>query len=397
VDRPASLALLVALLGAGSVARADGLAFRVEGGQAEVRPTAQRAVLWLRRGVWELHLQPVFEREAGRAAWVVPFAVRPEVSLGNPDFLDQLELLTAPVFLEVCRPEEESCFGQGGSSDTAGEVRAGTAAPEVWERGQVGTLDYVILSARDGDDLLAWLRAEGYAVPNTAIIPVRVLAREGAFFFAARLSAGVDPDLPLPSLRFLLPGLQNPAYPLRLTAAGVPAGEHLDLSLWVITPLGQDWLPAERRVASPPPALDDAAALDAALGDIYLEDPDGLALLYSASPRETGGFDGQVCGWQYGCVDFAALGLARPDAWCPELQLVRDDAAWVQRFQARLHATGLTTDLRLRPRAATEYLDRVERVYLRWVCRDAQATSGWWVLLALGLGLGLRRRRRAGP
>ncbi len=380
------------LLGLASGARADGLAFGPGGGEERVRATSQRAALWLRRGVWELHLQPVFPRGSGAAAWVVPFPVRPEVAPGDADFLDQLELVTAPVFLEVCPPVTDSCFGQGLGDDGPGEVLGGTAAPELWERGEVAGLDYVVLSSAGGDDPAAWLRAEGYAVPDAALIPLAVLAREGAFFFVARLDPGADPARPLPPVRFRLPGLENPAYPLRLTAAGVTPGQHLDLTLWLVTPLGQDWLPAERRATTPPTELAGPAALGAVLDEMFLAEPDGLALLHSASPRETGAFDGRICGWRHTCVDFAAVGLERPDAWCPDMELIRADAAWVQRFQARLPPTGLRDDLRFRPRAATEYLDRVERVYLRLTCQASLAVAGPLLLALLALGLGLGRR-----
>ena len=56
---------------ASGAAWADGMAFYVTGGSSDVRATAQRALLWLRQGTWELHIQPVFEREAGAAAWVL--------------------------------------------------------------------------------------------------------------------------------------------------------------------------------------------------------------------------------------------------------------------------------------------------------------------------------------
>jgi len=69
----------------------------------EVRATEQRAILWLRGEYWELHIQPVFPRDAGAAAWVVPFEVQPTVFESSADFFDQLERLRQVIPAQVER------------------------------------------------------------------------------------------------------------------------------------------------------------------------------------------------------------------------------------------------------------------------------------------------------
>ena len=89
-----SVFVLLATFWFPAAALADGMAFTVVGANLDVRATEQRAVMWLRGGEWEIHIQPVFPRDAGGAAWVVPFSVQPTVEPGNADFFDQLELIT---------------------------------------------------------------------------------------------------------------------------------------------------------------------------------------------------------------------------------------------------------------------------------------------------------------
>ncbi len=372
-------------------ARADGMTFRVVGADADVRATAQRAVLWLREGTWELHIQPVFERGAGAAAWVVPFPVRPTVAEGNPDFLDQLEVATSPVFLRLCAEGSSSCLGCGAADLGGGQVLDGDAFVQVWERGQVGGLEYVILSAHSGQDLVGWLDAEGFEVPTEAGAVLGELDVEGSFFFAARLGATLDPAVPLTPVRFVLPGLDPPSYPLRLTAAVVPAGQSLELTLWVISPPGQVWLPDGRALAQPPGELADRASLDAALDAIFDAHPDGLAVLHFATLTETGAFEGQVCSWLTSCLSYAEVGLSLPATWAPEMEALRVPGDHVARYQARLGAAGMLEDLRLRPLATNEYW-YADRVYKHFTCHQEGATGALLALLSLGAALRLRRR-----
>jgi hypothetical protein len=373
-------------------ARADGMGFRLVGGQADVRATAQRAVLWHRQGVWELHLQPVFEREAGAAAWVVPFPVLPSVSAGDPDFLDQLEVATSPVFMRVCRESSASCLGCGAADMGGGALLGGGASVRVWERGTLGALEYVVLSAGDGDDLVAWLQAEGFEVPAAAAGPLAELTAEGSFFFAARLGAGADPAVPLLPVRFSLPGLEPPSYPLRLTAVGVPAGHSLDLTLWLIFPGDEAWAPHGRAVLRPPLELADRAGLEAALDALFAGSPEGLALLFGGCLADVGAFEGQACDWMVGCLEYEALGLSRPAAWAPEFEALR--TAYVARYQARLGPAGLASDLRFRSLPPGEYLEHANRTFHRYTCHEEGGATALAGLVALGLALRLRRRRR---
>jgi hypothetical protein len=112
---------LILMMVAPGISRGDGyIVPRKEAADMEVRATAQRALLWLRDGTWEVHIQPVFAREAGRAAWVVPFTTRPTIREGNAALLEQLEIITSPVFIASCTQHVElngGCLSAGSFTD----------------------------------------------------------------------------------------------------------------------------------------------------------------------------------------------------------------------------------------------------------------------------------------
>ena len=243
VGTAVSLLLLVSTMLTASNANADGFMFQPMAATGEVRADAQRAILWLRDGQWELSIYPVFSRDAGDSAWVVPFPVRPTISEGSADLFDELETITAPVTIEFCYEPHCCCPGDEYYCDVgaAGEGDPGSATPDVdvWERGTVGSLDYVVLSSADGDSIAAWLGENGFVIPDGSGDTLDTLAAEGSFFFASKLSVDADPNVPVSPVTFALPELEDPMYPLRLTAAGAPEGEGMELILWVVTPKDQ--------------------------------------------------------------------------------------------------------------------------------------------------------------
>jgi hypothetical protein len=228
----------------------------VVGTDVYVKPTVQRAVVWLRDDVWEIHIQPVFSRNQTQGAWVVPFPVRPEVYEGSADLFDGLESLTSPVFLQTCwNPGGGGGGDAGGCSCARGDDDAEGSGSSVelesdihvrvWERGQVSSMDYYVLSAETGDDLARWLETEGFHVPAGAQELIADFDAEGAFFFVSRLSPEADPTRPISPVRFALPGLSPPSYPLRMTGLGLPEGETLELTLWLVFPGESEDAPEE--------------------------------------------------------------------------------------------------------------------------------------------------------
>jgi hypothetical protein len=378
-----------------SVVFADGMAFSVVGASMDVRASEQRAVMWLRDGEWEMHIQPVFPREAGGAAWVVPFSVQPTVEPGNADFFDQLELITSPVFAKVCSEDSGGlfclgCLGADRGLGAEGEA-TGTARVIVWEQGKVGDLDYVVLSAFSGDSLVDWLGAEGYQLPAGAQAVIADYETEGVYFFIARLAEDADPQKPLAPVRFILPDLHPPTYPLRLTALGVPPGQELDLTLWVVFPEDQGYEPDSHPVGKLGTVPKDAGEFERALDKVFTDIPGQLALLYGWMIRYSCVLDGNFC-WDFPCVSFGDLGIDVP-AWSDEILEINREGHRLFRYQARLSAATLAKDLTL-ARIDPAYLDWASNIYMEYTCKENVAAMTWLLVMGMGLGL-LRRIRRA--
>lgn len=377
---------------------ADGMTFTVIGADMDVRATEQRAVMWLRDGTWEIHIQPVFPRQAGGAAWVVPFTVQPTVEPGNADFFDQLELVTSPIFAKVCSEDSGGlfcfgCFGAKGDEAGLGEGDAtGTIRVIVWEQGKVGDLDYVILSAFGGDNLVEWLNAQGYQLPAGAQSVIAEYETVGVYFFVARLAEDADPDKPLAPVRFILPDLHPPTYPMRLTALGVPAGQELNLTLWVVFPSEVAFLPDSLQMRGLGDVPRDIEEFDEELDKVIADNPSGvLVLLFGGILRWSGVLDGHFC-WDYPCISFEDLKMDVP-AWSEEILEISRSEYWLYRFQTRLSASSMAEDLTFEP-VDPGYQAWVSNIYVEYTCKKNVAAMTWLLVMGMGLGL-LRRIRRA--
>jgi hypothetical protein len=358
-----ALAIVTSFL-APSLALGDGIAFQTTSASTEVRATAQRAIMWLRASTWEIHVQPVFDRGTGQSAWVIPFPVRPTVSESNAELFDQLEMITSPVFMKTCYESHSDEFGCMTKSvlDGASSLAGGppSTSVQVWERGDVGDLDYVLLSATDADSLVDWLTAGGYVLPAGMDTAIAQLDTEGQFYFVATLDPTADPGMPLTPVRFVLPDMQDPTYPLRLTGFGAPGGETLDLTLWVIATRLDMYMP----VSHPHGTLDDLFPgwenrardideLDDQVDTYFESEGNDRFLLMAALDYAESLWNilenGQVCNVDFACVTLEALGLTAPDPWSDELLEIQASGQWILRYQARLDAAAMATDLVLGP------------------------------------------------
>jgi len=205
---------------------------------------------------WTLYLQPGTMSVNG-AAWVLPLPVKPEVSAATPDFLDQLEFATAPVFetkWEITYYCPDNSGGGGGCWPMLGGASSGddsvklargnvtesemtedvgiTPGVMVWGAGTAGDYEYEILSAQDGDQLQEWLKTNGYAVPSNLGTMAKPYVDNAYFFFAAKFSReGEDPEN-LSVVRFELKGVDMPEYPVMLTP--VSTTDRLEFRVFIV-------------------------------------------------------------------------------------------------------------------------------------------------------------------
>ncbi len=338
-----------------------------EGAEVAVQATEQRALLWLRDGTWELYIEPRFQRGPGAAAWIVPFTVKPTVEAAAPELLEQLDLITSPIFLDLC--VEPKCWcGCPGAPDTTeggsdGILKGGTSTVTVWEQGVVGALEYLVLSTMDGDSLPEWLDAQGYALSTGMAAALLDLEAEDSYFFVARISADADPARALAPVRFVLKGLDAPAYPLRLTRSVVPEGETLGVTLWLAAPHETgDWVPVSRPWLWPRALFE--GAKDGNFGPEWVEGAQdsyfvrtlgrGLACTFHDQVRNPPAMGGQAYpyanqdlwnGESGTTIDWGAAGITLPETWSDEVLEMNEDQVTLTRWEARFSAGALEEDL----------------------------------------------------
>ncbi len=358
---------------------ADGCQFvDIQSADVQVRATAQRAVLWQRSGVWEIHIMPVFERHKAKAAWVVPFPVLPTIKESSADFFNELELLTAPMFIEACVRGGSGCDGAGSGSGSGGEDAnsTGTGTVEIWDQGTIGDLDYVVITAEQQVYMVDWLKTNGYHVTSLAEASLRKFETEGTFFFAAKISESADPTKPVAPVRFVLPDLQAPMYPLVLTGLGVPDGATLELTLWLIAPGRHYYIPTSHRYDTLPDGISTADEYTSALRRFYRTHRSGtLALLYSQDLGSNVRINKRVCSGRT-CVSFADMGIEAPDTWCAEINDIATNHDTLYRYQGRLGPVNLSEDLTFGILPDDERWDITANVYFLNTCAPDPGPCG---------------------
>lgn len=349
---------------------------------ADVLPEAQRAVFRFvpeddlgLDGTWELTIQPRYQRPETGAVWLVPFPVCPAVREAEGAFLDELDLLTTPLFVEGCVQDCEcevggGCWFAGAAGD---EHRSDTdVAPQpppdatVWQTGNIGPLDFVVLSAATGDDLVQWLDTNGYTVEAEVEDFAGEPGNEDLCYFAAKLAEPVADERSLPPVTFALDGLEDPVYPLRLTRLGMPGGDaSLPIEIWFVVPeepllgIPMRSVSATSHPAGAPPCFDDDSTtpdgLEACIGE-HLDSLGGLALTYSGPFSEhalAATRDGALCHASFApltdgvgsCLALERLFDEVPEGWSDALAELADTPYHVTRWEARFDAPDMDRDL----------------------------------------------------
>lgn len=135
------------------------------------------------------YVQIAYDGSAARFAWIYPVAKNPQVDEATGAPLEALDELTRPR-ITIVTPHPGGGGGGGGfgcgSADAAGGLGEGREQVDpdvkVWQRGQVGAFDYVVLGAQTADDLLGWLGQNGFNVPaSTRTVVEHYLAQQWLF------------------------------------------------------------------------------------------------------------------------------------------------------------------------------------------------------------------------
>jgi hypothetical protein len=247
---------------------------------------------------------------------------------------------TEPDHSRCIQVEDDMSMGGGSVSGSDTQV-------VVWEEGTVGLLDYLILSSADGDSLIQWLADEGFELPSGADSLLGDMQTDGLFFFVSRLSATADPELPISPVRFVLPGLDTPLYPLRLTALGVKPGETFQLALWLVYPYSTtEWYDLDSHgTAWPqgePQTMDE---YDAMIDGLFAANPGSLVHVYADRFLTFGRSVCEASPWACEPQPFYMLDIDTPSSWSPEIQEMVQNQYWVDRYEGRLTSANMDRDV----------------------------------------------------
>ncbi len=227
---------------------------------------SQRAVLWRDGKDMVLEIEPDFQWKSGGAAWVIPLPAKPEVFIGDTRFIDDLDWLTKPRFVEAT--SKESCGAQSAGSNGNATPRDVAGTVQVWESGTLGNLDYVVLSGQKGADILMWLDKNGFFVPDRVKAGFKALNTKQTWFFAAKLAKHPRKGQTIGAIGFRFHDYKTPFYPVALTASGLRDGQHLDVFLVVLCPLDHVWDSGKGSQTDIVPGINGAVAAE----DIFSEE-----------------------------------------------------------------------------------------------------------------------------
>jgi hypothetical protein len=232
-------------------ARACGGCFHQPPGPTQVVSTvvtAHRMVLSISPAQTVLWDQIQYSGNPASFAWVLPVKPGARIELSDDAWIASLDAATQTVVVGPSSScggapvdyEDESggggCSSDSESADPAGfgaaEEDAGATASQVQVVSQqtVGPYDAVTVQSSQGQALGDWLRANGYAVPDSIQPTIDAFTSEGFDFIALKLAPGEGVQAMQP-VRVVTPGA-NLSLPLRMVAAG--SGANVGIELFVL-------------------------------------------------------------------------------------------------------------------------------------------------------------------
>lgn len=194
-----------------------------------------RVVLVQKPGQVDQYVQVAYDGKVDRFAWVYPVAGNPEVREASDSPFEKLEEITRPrVTIQTIHDSGGGGFGCGSAMDGAARgPEQVDPTVQVWQRGQVGAFDYVVISATKVEDMLDWLNQNGFGVPAGAANVVGHYIGLGWFFVAMKVSVQHlgDGDIPSTTVIRLTYAANEVRYPLHMVSLSPSTKTSVELYL----------------------------------------------------------------------------------------------------------------------------------------------------------------------
>ncbi len=192
-----------------------------------------------------------FQGELSEFAVVIPvptFITREQIHVADRALIDHLDAYSAPRLVEYFDPNPcerlyernapmPMAAAPAGEADAA--ARAKSLGVTIEASYTVGEYDILILSAKQSDGLVTWLKAEGYRLPPGAEPVVGSYLKQGMRFFVARVNLGEQQKLGYSYLRPLQVAYESPKFMLPIRLGMVNAKGPQELYVYTLTRTGR--------------------------------------------------------------------------------------------------------------------------------------------------------------
>jgi len=213
--------LLVSAASAPSVAACGGFFCTT----VPVDQAAERVIFTMDEGTVTTYVQINYVGAAEDFAWILPVPAVPQIDTAQTVTFQDLDRLTQPLYLAPSPPD---CLLRRPMPAAAPSAR-GAAETTVLASGEVGPFGYHVVTSPDHQELVRWLRDNGYRITAEMEPLVKVYTDEGLVFLAMRLRQGQNSrDIVPVKLTY---ESRLPMIPLRLTA--VAATPDMPVLVWV--------------------------------------------------------------------------------------------------------------------------------------------------------------------
>ncbi|HMB51887.1 MAG TPA: DUF2330 domain-containing protein [Thermoanaerobaculia bacterium] len=193
-----------------------------------------------------------FSGEAEEFAVVVPvptFLEKEQIHVGNQAVIDHLDAYTAPRLVEYydgnpCQRVlyDEMVMGNAAAPEAARRLRQEEAEKlgvTIEATYTVGEYDILILSAKQSDGLVTWLKGNGYRIPDGAEEVVGSYLKQGMRFFVAKVNLAEQQRLGYSFLRPLQIAFESPKFMLPIRLGTVNASGPQELFVFALTRSGR--------------------------------------------------------------------------------------------------------------------------------------------------------------
>lgn len=221
------------------VARADAKLWN-EASQVVLARDGQRTVLTMASD---------YRGDPAEFALVVPvptFLQRDQIRVAEKAWIDRIDAFTAPRLVEYhdedpCAPRVlmERSLPMAAGADASARERARALGVVIEAQYAVGEYDILILSAKESDGLVAWLRESGYRLPDGAERVVGSYLKQGMRFFVAKVNLEAKDRLGTEVLRPLQMAFETPKFMLPIRLGTLNAAGAQELFVYTLTRTGR--------------------------------------------------------------------------------------------------------------------------------------------------------------